>query len=54
MRVNPVLEKVISPKHDVYAWTLEDIDYFTKKHNLTMIEQPELTNGMRYEFIWQK
>lgn len=54
MRVNPVLEKVISPKHDVYAWKLEDIDYFTKKHSLIMLEEPALTKSMRYEFIWQK
>lgn len=54
MRVNPVLETIISPKQDVYPWTLNDIQYFTQLHDLQIIKPVELTEGMRYEFIWQK
>jgi hypothetical protein len=54
MRVNPLLEKVVSPKMGAYAWTINDISYFTNKHKLTIIKPVELNHGLRYTFVWQK
>jgi hypothetical protein len=54
MRVNPGMEDEISPKRFLYRWTLEDIEYFTKKHDLTIIKPITLTTGLRYIFTWQK
>ena len=54
MRVNPQIDKVTSPKECAYSWTTDDIEYFTKKHNLTIIKPVELNKNLRYIFTWQK
>lgn len=54
MRVNPQIEKILSPKQASYAWTIEDIDYFTKKHNLKIIKPVQMITDERYIFTWQK
>ena len=54
MRVNPVLEEVVSPKQGVCKWTIDHIAEYTRKHNLEIIKPVRLTNGLRYIFTWQK
>lgn len=54
MRVNPGMEDEISPKKFLYKWTLGDIDYLTKKHDLEIIRPITLTSGLRYIFTWRK
>jgi hypothetical protein len=54
MRVNPVLETIVSPKKDVCKWTKEHIYDYTRKHNLEIIKPIELTTGHRYIFTWKK
>ena len=54
MRVNPVLENIISPKMAVYPWTLNDIVYFTNKHNLKIIKPVTLSDNLRLTFTWVK
>jgi hypothetical protein len=54
MRVNPVLEEVVSPKKGVCKWTIDHIAEYTRKHDLEIIKPVRLTNGLRYIFTWQK
>ena len=54
MRVNPIMEEITPPKFAVYKWTMADIAYFTRKHNLEIIKPVKLTDSLRYTFTWQK
>ena len=54
MRVNPQIEKITSPKESAYPWTIDDIEYFTKKHNLNIIKPVRFNHNLRYIFTWQK
>lgn len=54
MRVNPVIEDVVSPKKDVCKWTIDHIHEYTRTHNLEIIKPIQLTSGQRYIFTWKK
>jgi len=54
MRVNPGIDTTTSPKYNLCKWTIPDIEYFTDKFNLIMLEPAVLTSSDRYIFTWQK
>jgi len=54
MRVNPGLEKIVTPKLNFCSWTLQHIGDYTIKHNLEIIKPIELTRNLRYIWLWQK
>lgn len=53
MRVNPCISEVNTPK-TAYAWTLNDIYHFTRKHNLEFIKPITMNKNTRLIWTWQK